>query len=61
MNRPTTPYRLPDGRIVGIFEDVARGEPFILFELAAVPPATRGEIVTAVRLKFLTDQPIKSS
>jgi len=48
--RPTSDYRLPDGRIVPIFEDVARGATTITFELKAVPPRTRGEIVVATKV-----------
>lgn len=43
--RETTPYRLPDGQIVRVFEDVARGAATVTFQLAV-----GGRVVNAVRL-----------
>ena len=44
ISRPTCPYRLPDGRIVAIHADVARGAWLVSFALAD------GRIVDAVRV-----------
>lgn len=44
MDRPTSDYRLPDGRIVAVFEDVARNAPFVSFTLIG------GKIVVASKV-----------
>lgn len=51
VTRQLTSYRLPDGRIVPVDEDVARGQATVTFTLQG------GEIVEAVRLSDAENDP----
>lgn len=47
--RETSPYRLPDGRIVLVYEDVARGAATVSYEMIRTADAAR-IIVNAVKV-----------
>ncbi len=44
-------YRLPDGRFIQVAYDLCRAAFQVSFELAAVAPATRGQIVMATLVR----------
>lgn len=54
--RPTSPYRLPDGRVVLIADDTTRGDAVISYELARTADGER-RIVDAVRVQAQTVAP----
>ena len=49
MNRDTSPYRLPDGRVVLVYEDVARGAASVTYEMIRTADGER-IIVDATRV-----------
>ncbi len=47
MAPDTYVYQLPDGRLISLAADLCKGASTVTYELKAVPPALRGQIVEA--------------